>query len=44
MKSDYVCVCTWDPIYQMMRYRSVHKSEKNPVQFVKNLNPTEIEL
>ncbi len=37
--TDYVCVCTWDPIFEMMRYHWVHKSEKDPVQFVKNLNP-----
>ena len=37
--TDYVCVATWDPIFEMMRYHWVHKSEKDPVQFVKNLNP-----
>ena len=37
--TDYVCVATWDPIFEMMRYHWVHKSEKNPVQFVKSLNP-----
>ena len=41
---DYVCVATWDPIFEMMRYRWVHKSEKDPVQFVKNLNPEEVVL
>ena len=42
--TDYVCVATWDPIFEMMRYHWVHKSEKNPVQFVKNLNPGEVVL
>ena len=37
--TDYVCVQTWDPVFEMMRYNWVHKSEKDPVQFVKNLNP-----
>ena len=37
--TDYVCVPTWDPIFECMRYHWVHKSEKDPVQFVKNLNP-----
>ncbi|AOO15401.1 hypothetical protein W1080910_128 [Cyanophage S-RIM12 isolate W1_08_0910] len=36
---DYVCVPTWDPIFEMMCYHWVHKSEKHPEQFVKNLNP-----
>jgi len=36
---DYVCIPMWDPIFEMMRYHWVHKSQKNPVQFVKNLNP-----
>ena len=36
---DYVYVTTWDPIFNMMRYHWVHKSEKDPVAFVKNLNP-----
>ena len=38
---DYVCVPTWDHIFEIMRYHWVHKSEKDPVQFVKNLNPSE---
>ena len=42
--TDYVCVSTWDPIFEMMRYRWVHKSEKDSVQFVKNLNPGEVYL
>ena len=37
--TDYVCIATWDPIFDMMRYHWVHKSEKDPVQFVKSLNP-----
>tara|TARA_B100000902_G_scaffold184650_1_gene177197 strand:- start:856 stop:1083 length:228 start_codon:yes stop_codon:yes gene_type:complete len=37
--TDYVCVQTWDPIFECMRYHWVHKSEEDPVQFVKNLNP-----
>ena len=36
---DYVCVQTWNPVFQRMQYHWVHKSEKDPVQFVKNLNP-----
>jgi len=36
---DYVCIQTWDPIFECMRYHWVHKSEVDPVQFVKNLNP-----
>ena len=42
--TDYVCVTMWDPIFEMMRYHWVHKSEKDPVQFVKNLNPEEVHL
>ena len=42
--TDYVCVPTWDPIFECMRYHWVHKSEKDPVQFVKNLNPNEVLL
>jgi hypothetical protein len=37
--TDYVCVETWNPIYERIQYHWVHKSEKDPVQFVKNLNP-----
>jgi hypothetical protein len=37
--TDYVCIPMWDPIYEMMRYHWVHKSERDPEQFVKNLNP-----
>ena len=36
---DYVCVPTWDHIFEIMRYHWVHKSEKDPIQFVENLNP-----
>ena len=42
--TNYVCVQTGDPIFKMMRYHWVHKSEKDPVQFVKNLNPNEVVL
>jgi len=37
--TDYVVIQTWDPIFKMMRYHWVHKSEKDPVQFIENLNP-----
>ena len=37
--TDYFCIPTWDPIFEMMRYHWVHKSEKDPEQFVQNLNP-----
>jgi len=37
--TDYICVQTWDPEFECIRYHWVHKSEKDPVQFVKNLNP-----
>ena len=43
-ESDCVCVPMWDPIFEMMRYHWVHTSEKDPVQFVKNLNPEEVVL
>lgn len=39
METEYRCVMMWDPTYERMRYHWVHKSEKDPVQFVKNLNP-----
>ena len=42
--TDYVCVQTWNPIFERMQYHWVHKSEKDPVQFVKNLNPEEVHL
>ena len=38
-ESNYVCVTTWDPDFDCVRYYWVHKSEKDPVAFVKNLNP-----
>lgn len=38
---DYVCVPAWDPELECMRFHWVHKSEKDPNQFVKNLNPTQ---
>jgi hypothetical protein len=41
---DYVSIQTWDPVLEMMRYHWVHKTEKDPVGFVKNLNPNEIHL
>ncbi len=44
MKSDYVCIPMWDPIFEMMRYHWVHNSEKDPEQFVKNLNPEQERL
>ena len=37
--TDYVCVQTWNPIFERMQYNWVHKLEKDPEQFVKNLNP-----
>jgi len=33
---------TWNPIFERMQYHWVHKSEKDPVEFVKNLNPDEV--
>jgi hypothetical protein len=39
MQKDYVVITTWDPEFQCIRYHYVHKSEKDPIQFVKNLNP-----
>jgi hypothetical protein len=38
-KTDYKCVMMWDPMFEMMRYHWVHKSERDLEQFVKNLNP-----
>ena len=32
---DYVCIATWNPIFEMMRYHWVHKSEKDPVQSIR---------
>ena len=39
---DYVCIVTWDPMFECVRYHWVHKSEPNPVEFVKNLHPNEV--
>jgi len=36
---DYICIETWDSEFECVRYHWVHKSEKDPEQFVKNLNP-----
>jgi len=41
-KSDYVCVTTWNSMFECVRYHWVHKYEKDPVEFVKNLNPDEV--
>ena len=41
---DYVCIQTWDYKLECIRYHWVHKSEKNPVQFIKNINPGEVVL
>ena len=41
---DYVCIETWDSKLECIRYHWVHTSEKNAVQFVKNLNPDEVVL
>jgi hypothetical protein len=41
---DYVCIMTWNFMLECIRYHWIHKSEKNPVQFVKNLNPDEVVL
>ncbi|WDS61241.1 hypothetical protein SBM3_00162 [Synechococcus phage S-BM3] len=40
--NDFICVTTWDPRLQKSCYHYVHKSIKDPVQYVKNLNPNEI--
>ena len=40
--TEYICVVTWDPKFKCTRYHWVHKSNLNPNEFVKNLNPTEI--
>jgi len=37
--TNYICVQSWDPKFECIRYHWVHKLEKDPVQFVKNLNP-----
>ena len=42
--NDYVCIAMWDTIFKCMRYHWVHKSEKDPEQFVKNLNPEQERL
>jgi hypothetical protein len=36
---DYITITAWDKQFECIRYHWVHKSEKDPVQFVKNLNP-----
>jgi hypothetical protein len=36
---DYTCIVTWDSIFNRIRYHWIHKSERDPEQFVKNLNP-----
>ena len=40
--TDYVCVCTWDPIFECVRYHYVHNSVKDPNGYVKSLNPNEL--
>jgi len=42
--TDYTCVMTWDPEFECIRYRWVHKSELDPNTVVKNLYPFEIVL
>ena len=39
--TDYICVTTWDPEFECIRYRWVHKSEQDPVSVIKNLHPYE---
>jgi len=39
---DYICIVTWDPMFECVRYHWVHKLEPNPVEFVKNLHPNEV--
>jgi hypothetical protein len=39
--TDYICVMTWDPEFECIRHHWVHKSEKDPVSFIKNLHPYE---
>ena len=39
--TDYICVTTWDPEFECIRYHWVHKSEKDPVSVIKNLHPYE---
>ncbi len=40
--TDYVCVQTWDPIFECVRYHYVHNSVKDPNGYVKSLNPNEL--
>ena len=40
--SDYICVITWDPEFELTRYHYAHKSVKDPDGYVKNLNPNEL--
>nr|BAR35656.1 hypothetical protein [uncultured Mediterranean phage uvMED] len=44
MISDYITITTWDEKYQCIRYHYVHKSIKNPKQYVLNLHPNEREI
>ena len=41
---DYICIITWDPILEITRYHYVHKSVKNPTDYIKHLYPEELEL
>ena len=42
-KPDYVCVHDMESLcLNVCSYHWVHKSEKDPVEFVKNLNPDEV--
>ena len=38
---DYICVVTWDPYFEITRYRYVHKSVKDPKEHVKYTYPEE---
>ena len=42
--TDYICVTTWDPEFECIRYHWVHKSEVDPEAVVKSLNPSEVLL
>lgn len=44
MISDYITVETWNTKLQKVEYHYVHKSIKNPKQYVKSLHPEQVIL
>ena len=43
-RSDYIAVETWNTNLQKVEYHYVHKSVKNPKEYVKSLHPEQMIL